>query len=159
MTEAESETVLSAIQGLDARLETLGRIGARVARVEDETVRLRSSVALRSDVAAVGTRIDGLGARIDVMAEQVAATSPRLRMVETSVGELRSTTARLSEVTALERTLGELSTRVEAQAAAQTARATRLSTQVTAWLVSLVIVVVGAMVSYALAMSHTLVSR
>jgi len=150
MIDEREDRVLTAIERLDRRFDGVGQIAARVARLEGEAVRLRESVVMRSDLAMLSARIEGLGSRIDSLGEQVAATAPRLRLVETSVGELRAISARQGEVESLDRALAELAARVDAHDQGQSARAARLSSQMTAWLVSLLLLIVGAMVSYAL---------
>jgi len=149
-TSAREDRILAALARLDGRLAQTADVGPRVSRLEGETARLRESMVLRSDVMALGARIEGLTKRIDALTEQVAATAPRLRMAEAGVAELRLTTARQSHLERVEQAVAGLSDRIAAETETQTARSAKLSSQVIAWLVSLILLVVGAMVSYAL---------
>jgi chromosome segregation ATPase len=145
-----TDPVLAAVERLDRRFDAIAGLSDRLARVEDQTSRLGENAVLRSDMTAAGARIEALGARIDMLSEQVAATTPALRQLESAVGELRTIGARRSEIDTLDRTLTQLASRLDAQDQGQSAQTLRLSSQMTAWLVSLLLLIVGAMVSYAM---------
>ncbi|HEV3309240.1 MAG TPA: hypothetical protein VG815_01790 [Chloroflexota bacterium] len=131
--------------------EAVSAVAGRVTHIEDHLTRARDGLAEKDDVTALGTRIDGLAQRIELLGENIAATAPRLGIAENAISELRTATVPRTEMAGLERRVHELSARVDVVDQGHTNRTAGLSTQINAWLVSLLLLIVGAAVSYALA--------
>ncbi len=118
--------------------EVVKSIATRTDRIEDEIGKVRDSLTIK----------------IDRLSELIAGFSPRLVGVEVALTELRSHSAPHSQVEGLESRLSELSSHVDEMDETQSARTSGLSTQINAWLVSLIGLVVGALVAYSLLGHH-----
>jgi hypothetical protein len=133
-------------------VEAMGAATTRAARIEDELLQLRDQVAQKQDVLLLTNRIERLASKIDVLAMNVAGHAPRLDHLEQAVADLRGTMVPRGEVEGIEQRIGELALRLDASDQSQTTRSVGLSNQVNAWLVSLLLLVVGALASYLLMM-------
>jgi len=120
-----------------------------VARIEDQVGAIRDAVARKDDLATLAGRIEGLIHRIDLLSEQIAGTGPRLGGAESAIAQLQASSAQRTEVAGLDRQVRQLSKRLDVVDQGQSNRTAGLSTQLNAWLVSLLLII-GALVSYTL---------
>lgn len=123
---------------------------SQIARIEKQIERLTDRAAEKDHLAVFGNRVDALTQRIDLLTEQIAATAPRLGIAEAAISELRAGAVPRTEAVGMERRIHELAARLDLFDQGHTNRVAGLSTQITTWLVSLLLVVAGAVLTYAL---------
>ncbi|HZT96999.1 MAG TPA: hypothetical protein VFB34_09195 [Chloroflexota bacterium] len=169
MTEAGDSKLIESLQALQTRLDAMSPESGPTRDGQERREASAGQFSTRSDVAeAVGSmaartnRIedeigrvrDLLTTKIDRLSELIAGFTPRLMNVEVALAELRAGTPAREQVDGVENRLADLSTRVDQIDENNNTRTSGLSTQINAWLVSLIGLVIGALVAYSLLGHH-----